>query len=447
MPDADDELTELRRRLASLEEENASLRARLGAAAGEAARGGRPPRRAHNFWANVVFVVATILVPVAVIATFVKSQVTDTGRYVDTVAPLASDPAIQSYVADRVTTRLFQQVDIEQYVSDALPPKAQRLTGPIASGLESFTREATARILESDQFQKVWTEGNRVAHAQMVKLLTGKGGNVTVARGGAVEVDLSGVVDQVKQRMSDRGVDLFEKIPTEKLGGEITVFRSEGLYRARRAVGVLETLAIVLPILTVALFALAIWLSASRRRGFVKAAIGLTLGVAFLAVALTVGRNLYLNTAVDGGIPETAAAAVWDTLLRFLRTSIRDLLLVGIVIVLAVFFAGPSRLSVAFRRGVDGAVDWVGGEADRAGWRVLGANDVVRRYRPALRIVVVVLAVVVLVVWSYPTPKVILVAVILALLGLVLVELFGRPGGGGPAEVGPGGATPASTAG
>lgn len=422
MTDTGSELDALRRRVASLEQENADLRERLGPSAPPAA----PPRRPHNFWANVCFVVATILVPVSILAMFVKAEVTDSSRYVDTVAPLATEPPIQSYVADRVTTRLFEEVDVEQYVREALPDRAQRLTGPIANGFEGFTREATTRILESEQFERLWVEANQLAHEQMVKLLTDKGENVDVSRGGEVKVDLSGVAEQVQQRLSERGVDLFERIPTERLSTEVTVFRSEGLYRARRLVGALETAAFVLPVLTIALFGLAIWLSQSRRRGFVKAAIGLTLGVGLLAAVLAIGRTLYLDAAVDGGIPEDAAAAVWDTILRFLHTSIRNVLLIGIVVVLAVFLAGPSRPAVGFRRLVQRGVDRLGAQTDRAGWRALGANEAVRRYRPALRIGVAVVTVAILIWWSYPTPRVLFVATLVALFVLAAVEFFGR---------------------
>lgn len=428
MTDTGMQLEELQRRVASLEQENAELREQLGAAEGAAVGGTgvARSRRAHGFWANVCFVVATILVPISILAMFVKAEVTDSSRYVDTVAPLATEPPIQSYVADRVTTRLFEEVDLEQYVREALPERAQRLTGPIANGFEGFTREATTRILESEQFETLWVQANRLAHEQMVKVLTDQGENVEVSRGGEVTVDLSGVAEQVQQRLSERGVDLFERIPAERLSTEVTVFRSEGIYRARRVVGALETAAFVLPVLTIALFGLAIWLSESRRRGFVKAAVGLTLGVGILAAVLAIGRTLYLDAAVDGGIPEGAAAAVWDTILRYLHTSIRNVLLIGIVVVLAVFLAGPSRPAVGFRRLVQRGVDRLGAATDRAGWQALGANEAVRRYRTALRIGVVVATVAILIWWAYPTPRVIFVAAIVALLALVVVEFFGR---------------------
>jgi hypothetical protein len=40
-----------------------------------------------------------------------RSEVLDTDHYVATVAPLASDPAIQAEIADKVTQQITDSVD------------------------------------------------------------------------------------------------------------------------------------------------------------------------------------------------------------------------------------------------------------------------------------------------------------------------------------------------
>src|SRR5687768_8797353 len=65
------------------------------------------PRPRRQRWRSVVatllIVIGCILAPISVVAVWTKNLVTDTDRYVATVAPLASDPAIQNAVADRIT--------------------------------------------------------------------------------------------------------------------------------------------------------------------------------------------------------------------------------------------------------------------------------------------------------------------------------------------------------
>src|SRR4029453_13758779 len=56
----------------------------------------------------VVFCVAMVL---SVPAIWVRNQIDDTDRYVRTVAPLGSDPAIQAALANRVTAQISALLD------------------------------------------------------------------------------------------------------------------------------------------------------------------------------------------------------------------------------------------------------------------------------------------------------------------------------------------------
>ena len=55
--------------------------------------------------------------------------------------------------------------------------------GALTSGLQTVVREATLRVVESDQFAELWTSANRLAHEQMVAVLTGKSSNVDQHQG------------------------------------------------------------------------------------------------------------------------------------------------------------------------------------------------------------------------------------------------------------------------
>src|SRR4051794_38167663 len=95
--------------------------------AGSDRAAGLPPARERapkpplwrRFLVALLLIVGFLLTPVAVLVTYAKTHVLDTDRYVATVAPLASDPAIQSAAANRIATELLAQVDVKQYVTDA----------------------------------------------------------------------------------------------------------------------------------------------------------------------------------------------------------------------------------------------------------------------------------------------------------------------------------------
>jgi hypothetical protein len=367
-----------------------------------------------------------ILTPVTIVALFVHTEISDTDRYVQNVQPLSADPAIQSYVADDVSRRLLGQVDVAAYVRDALPARAQRLAGPMTDAFEGFVREATLRVVRSDQFQTLWTEANRLAHTQLVRVLTGNGNGAVTSQNGVVTIDLSSIVSQVQQRLESSGIDLFSRIPIAKIGGQIPVFESKDLYKARHAVGVLDTLAFVLPIAVFACFGAAIYLSRSRRRGFLAAALAFAAGALVLSALLAVGRAAYLNAATNAELPHDAAAAVFDTLVRFLHTSVRTVATFSLIVIVAVFFAGPSRFATWSRLRVRTAANALGNASDDAGWGLLSANGFVVHRKGALRAIVAAVAFVILFRWPHPTPAVIVWTGVVTLIALAIIEYLGR---------------------
>ncbi|MGZ6967861.1 MAG: hypothetical protein ACXVKN_09005 [Acidimicrobiia bacterium] len=420
------ELEAEKERIAALERENAAL---LAATAGGAGAGVAKPkgRRSHRFWVAILLVIGSVLTPLTIVALFVKNTISDTDRYVQTVKPLSSNPAIQAYVAQEVSQELFQRVDIKKYVKEALPTRADVLAGPLTSALQGFVLQAVERILATDQFQTIWIEANRIAHNQLVNVLTGQTtGGITATQNGAVTVDLSDVTKLVQQQLESTGIDLFSKIPIANIGGKITVFQSNDLYKVRTGFRILNTLAFVMPFLVFGCFGGAIFLSKSRRRGFVDSAIAFTFGALILGFALFIGRGAYLNAATGNNLPYDAAAAMYDTLVRFLITSVRAATFFSLIVVIAVFFAGPSRFAVWFRMRVRQGANWLGAQSDQADWKWLAPNAFVVRRKKGLRIVVGVVAFLVLFRWQHPTPSIILYFALVAVFLLGVIEFFGR---------------------
>jgi hypothetical protein len=379
----------------------------------------------RRFCVAILLILGFLLTPVAVLVTYAKTQVLDTDRYVATVRPLASNPEIQNAVANRVATELLAQVDVKQYVTDALPPQAQALSGPISGAVTSFVREASLRAVQSDLFSRVWVQANRLAHAGMVRVLTGENSAVTVEKSGAVNVDLKGIAGNVKQQLVDSGLTIAEKIPLDKVNGTITLFQSEDLYKARRAASLLDTVGYALPFIVLGCFGGAVLLSTRRRRGFIKAAFAFAAGAIVLALLVNAARQLYLD-ALPKDVSQGAAAAFFDTMLRSLHTSVRNILLVSVVIAVVAFVSGPARPAVAFRSWWSRAVSWAGADADHAGWGVLSSNKWVLKNKRVLKIVLGVIIFLVAFRWPHPTSAVLIWLVIVGLIGLVLIDFFGR---------------------
>ena len=82
-----------------------------------------------------------------------------------------------------------------------------------------------------------------------------------------------------------------------------------------------------------------------------------------LLAGLSLGRITFLNQAAGGGFNTQAAGAVWDTVLRFLKTDLRWTLLVFVLVAFGAWVAGPARYAVWIRSTCAKGGRWVGAQA------------------------------------------------------------------------------------
>ncbi len=92
---------------------------------------------------------AAVLGGVAVVAGYVRSQVLDTDTYVATVAPLATDPAVQDALAQRLANVIVTRADLagivnglaSRLVEQGAPPRVTDLVSPLVSGITTFLND------------------------------------------------------------------------------------------------------------------------------------------------------------------------------------------------------------------------------------------------------------------------------------------------------------------
>jgi hypothetical protein len=443
-----DERAELER----LRSENAALRAqagRGGAAEQDTVRlsGGQPARqRWRTVVATLLIVVACVLAPLSVVAVWTRNQVTNTDRYVQTVSPLASDPAIQAAIADQITAQVFTYIDIKGLTTQALaalssrglsPQVASQLEAfsvPIANGVQSFTRDQVGKIVASDAFTNAWIQANRTAHAELVKALTGEGGGAITVENDTVSVNLAAFVQTVKAQLVASGFTLAERIP--QVNASFVLFQSKDITRVRSGFNLLNTLGIWLPIIALILLVLGVYVAKDHRRALVGAAVGVAVSMVVLALALAVFRSIYLDAVPATVLPHDAAAVLYDTIVRFLRLGLRTILVLALVVAAGAFLTGRSVTAVRTREGVGRAIGWLQG---RAGFSTGPVGAWVYANKRALRIGAVTLAALVLVFWDRPTGKVVLGLTLALLVVLAIIEFLGRRPGPAAVEAAPAG--------
>lgn len=407
-------------------EELEHLRTRI--AALEAGRAARPPHhRWRSFFSALLIVLSCVLAPLAAVAAWAADEVDDTDRYVATVAPLASDPAVQAAAANRVTDVAMQHLDLPTLLEGAAPenrPLLEKALGKLGGTLEnavrSFVRDKAQDVIASDVFQRIWVDANRQIHSTLDKALTGGGGAVKI-NNQSVTVDLAPVVARVKQRLVDEGMTAAARIP--EVHTDFTVLRSDKLGEMRTYLRVLRIAGLWLPVLVALLVAAGVLLAVHRRRVLVAAVLAVAVAMLVLGLALTVFREVYLGALPDT-VSQPAAAAVYDTLTRYLRTSVRRVVALAVVIALAAWLTGPGRRAGFVREAWRSGLGAVRGAADRVGFRTGPVGPFVHRFRTWITWILVAAAVVTYLLWSYPTGWVVLVIALVLLLAMALVEFL-----------------------
>jgi hypothetical protein len=394
-------------------------------------------QRWRTILAVVLIVVGCVLAPLAGVAVWARNQVTNTDRYVRTVAPLAADPAIQRAVADQITTQIFSYLDVQGVTNQAVDALAARglrpqvadqlrgFAGPLASGIQSFVRTEVNKIVQSQAFADAWVQANQVAHGALVTALTGQGGETITVENDTVNLNLAPFIATVKQRLVDSGFGLAERIP--EVNASFVLFDVKNLTRARSAFDLLNTLGIWLPIIAIVLLGVGVFVAKDHRRALVGAAVGVAVAMGGLGLSLAVFRTIYLDALPPAVLPHDAAAVLYDTIVASLRLGLRTILVLALVVAAGALVTGQSTTAVRTRQRLTAGIGWLRGGAEHAGWRTGPVGTWVYANKQLLRIAAVTLAALALVFWGQPTGKTILVLAGLLLVALALIEFLGQP--------------------
>jgi hypothetical protein len=243
---------------------------------------------------------------------------------------------------------------------------------------------------------------------------------------GKVTLDLSSVITQVQTKLVDAGLSFLQGVSVPPVSRTIAIINTEGLAEAQSYLGILDTLAWVLPVLAIAALIGSALIVRTRRRATIRAAIVLVASCAFTLALLAIARSLYLDAATSPNVTEGAARAVFDILVRNLRYGIITLAVVGIIVALVAYFVGPSAPAKKVRslasKGVAGARNTAGD----LGYPPNPLETFVGAHKRGLELAVGAIALLALVLWDQPGVGTVLLIALVALLAIGFIEFLAR---------------------
>jgi hypothetical protein len=366
-PPAEPSGEELEAELARVRTERDKAMARLDKRE-ERRRIGGPARR---IIVGILVALAAILIPVTATVTWVHRTVVNTDTYVSTVGPVINDPAVQSTLARVATNQLFDALDPQPAIADALPPRAAFLAGPITNGVKGFVQDQANNVLASSQFQQVWLAANRTAHAAIMRVLRGESKALTESNGQVV-LSVVPLLNEVLQRVQQTASGITGKdiklptltgneLPSEACAkissalnrplpstcGQIPLFPADKLDQAQWAIRAFDRATLALLIITPLLFIAALLITRRRRRTLLQ----LTVGALLVMVILRRVMFWLQDKLISTGQPQNkdARSAIIHQVLHGFFTVSLWVLWIGVAIVVIALVTGPYRWAVRSR--------------------------------------------------------------------------------------------------
>jgi hypothetical protein len=407
-------------------EDVAALKARID----ELEKQSAPKRRfdGRGFSAWVLVIIAALLFPIALTAFWGQRTLTDTERYIATVAPLAQDPTVKQAVGDKVTAVLITQIDAKNRVSELLTdyPKLQAISGPVAVAVNNLVGQTVDKVLDSDQFDQLWITINTRLQEGLIKALSSEPDGAVTIQGDQVILDTGDLIEIVKQKLVDQGLSFAANIPVPPVADrQVVLLTSPQLAQARFAYAVGQPVAQWLIYLVLLMFVAAILVSRKRARMTMAVGIAIILGAIAVRLIMAFAQS-QIELTLTGSTFSIASTAFFTILTAFLLNAVRAAFALGFVLAVVGWFLSGTSSALAARAFFGGAVSGAGGRA--SGTAIAPVAAWFARTRMFWRFAIVAVAALVLLTADTLSGSLILWTAVIAVLAFVVLEFLAAAG-------------------
>ncbi|MEO5627979.1 MAG: hypothetical protein ABIQ89_03755 [Candidatus Saccharimonadales bacterium] len=272
----------------------------------------KPRHRVRTFFASFFGIIAVSLVMSSLVIVWLNRTLTNTQTYVNTVAPLASKPDVQNFIADKTTTELLKNAS-KVDLANALLPEDQRVdknTDQLIVVLEPLIHKNVLQVIQGPEFAALWKTSNQTAHQEFIKQLDSNQPNITLH----LHPLASGVVSQLKASQLSAVTDQLQ-IKDNAVEVDLT---GSGITKIRQAYRNLHTATWVVVAATLVFLALAIIISTHHLKTIRRILIGS--GVLLLLLAFSVKAASYVSVGNNNDeITRKATISLVQTLLHNLQ--------------------------------------------------------------------------------------------------------------------------------
>ncbi|MCU1478282.1 MAG: hypothetical protein JWQ64_2975 [Subtercola sp.] len=398
----------------------------------------KPRGRGWTVLATALILIGTLLAPVAVVANWAKLQLADTTTFVDTFAPLAKDPAVQSYVTDQVVLAIDNQIDIDKLTSDVFDSIASLGLGPAAtSALESFKgvaangirsvmTNAVSAFVQSDAFADVWRQALTTSHEQLIAAMQNDpNAALTINGKGQVGIALGPIIDQVKQVLVAKGVTFAANIP--EINQTIVIAQSDSVVQAQLGYNLAIAVGAWLPWIALLFLVAGVVVARRRSLALIWAAVALAIAMILTASGVAIGHLIFIGAVSPTYIPSDVADTLYTHILSLVSSSATSIAVLAVVVAIVGWLAGPYRFPRAARSLAGSGAAWLRGAAAHRGFTTGRFGEWVYKLRYVIRAAVAVIGAAIILLNRPISPAGIFWTLFGAVIVLIVTELVQRP--------------------
>jgi hypothetical protein len=277
---------------------------------------------------------------------WLRNTIINTNAWVSTVAPLSQNEVIVNTLSAYVVGEVFDAINVQQVAQEILPPEAVFLSGPLTNALEGVVRDAASNVIRSEQFNAIWVTVNKAVHPIIIGALRG-GDGLLYLKEGRLTIDLSDLFAFVESALGFEALDAF----ADRGWSEFVLLESRQVAAVQQVVSTLDTVGLLLPLLALLIFVVAWLVSLWRRRTLLWIGVAVAITMALSLLLFAVARPVFLAAIIDP-LVRAVSGELWNIVVRRLLYQTILLLVVGALIAVGAWLAGPHERAVAIRTSV-----------------------------------------------------------------------------------------------
>ena len=292
--------------------------------------------KVRTFFSAIAGIIAIYLILASVTVVWLNQTLTNTNTYVNTVAPLVKKPAIQSFIAQKVSDQIINNAPTQNLATTLLPASelsANQTPSQIKSMLSPVIQSDVLQIVKSNSFATLWKNTNQTANAELVSQLNGNSGQVQLDLSPAV----NGVINELKASQLS---PVANKISISPNTGKLDI-KNSGVSKVHHYYKLFQAGTIAIVVCAVLAVLLSILLSIHHAKTIRRILVGV--GILALLQALALEAPRYITTKGMDQVTQNAVRAFAEAIFHNLQLAN---LILGIVCILG---AIGSKVYVKYR--------------------------------------------------------------------------------------------------